>query len=135
MRNLLVTVCCLLFSACQLRCTVTVDDPQQPDAEVSETTEELGQCDPIGAVCGDDLTSGTCIYCATHGPCAGIYNACNADPSCVAYMLCLSPCPDQACMDACDAALPVGFVRYMKVLHCVGCRCQDSCDALGETCP
>ncbi|MDI1448850.1 hypothetical protein [Polyangium sp. 6x1] len=89
-------------------------------------------CDNKG-VCSD------CADCAsTTGSCVGVYNACNANTSCLNLATCIGNCldGDDVCVDNCASTYSAGIddlVAYQDCVVCVGCPVD--CDAATYMCP
>jgi hypothetical protein len=74
-----------------------------------------------------------CVTCALNGPCASLWNACSANPSCVSLDNCWSSCAggDTACQQGCAAQNPDAVSTYQAVNQCVYCdQCATICAGL-----
>jgi len=87
-----------------------------------------GQCDGTG-------DCQTCADCAFTDLCANEVGACVAAPECLSYNDCMSGCQDQACVDACAQAYPLGAQLYDALSQCILCdACVDDCAGSGYSC-
>ena len=80
--------------------------------------------------------SSGCIGCALAGACADELAACQSEPQCVSFVICVEACSDQQCFDECSSQTPQGVELYSPVRFCVICdQCPSDCDGPGLGCP
>ena len=91
-------------------------------------------CDELGS-CGD--YSRGCTGCAVKGTCAGAYEGCFGDKSCVEFNMCMAGCKnDIGCQNECATMNPLGAERYNTLVTCIVCdSCATSCAESASICP
>lgn len=93
-----------------------------------------------GAGGGDAMCEGgdcaSCQTCAVTSACAAEYDACQANPDCVALNGCLNGCADTTCQQACTDSYPGGAAALQAAATCVYCTaCYVSCNGAALGCP
>jgi len=72
---------------------------------------------------------GACAQCSMQGPCGPLFQACQANPECVAFGDCLNNCGNQqGCFPSCAQMFPNGVQDYITAIQCVVCdECEFDC--------
>lgn len=85
----------------------------------------------LGSACDGTGNCQTCGDCAQADTCVLESTICGIDPECsVDFYGCIQPCADDACIQACVDAYPIGAQEYIDLLSCVICvACTSDCDA------
>ncbi len=85
----------------------------------------------LGSACDGSGVCQTCSDCAQADTCVLESTLCGIDPECsVDFYGCIQPCADDACIQACIDAYPIGAQEYIDLLSCVICvACTSDCDA------
>lgn len=75
-----------------------------------------------GTDCGTCLDTDSCVWCEQlpGNACGDLTDACFSDVDCVALVECVTPCEDQACIDACaEGSTPEAIDLYNAAADCL----------------
>lgn len=88
-----------------------------------------GGRDAAPAVCAEEATCELCLICAAAGPCEELSIACQDDPDCRAFSLCIGEADEPAVIEQCRTDHAGGAARFCADTECtVYGECDAACE-------